>query len=207
MSVPSHHFAPQRRRRGSFERTVSGAIRRPPTCRRNSVCRRFINGQRPVHAEGRRYVVCRPILRISSTTLSGVRSHWANPVPLCLAPANATQPCYATLPTHVARVWNRRQIVDVPAFAFEVIQHRALVLKRACGQLRTSSLPAGVSKAVQYGPDVRALGVHLTPGQMLLPHARAAELTFDLYSLAGRCGRRQCRPPLKAAIWFSCANR
>jgi transposase len=83
----------------------------------------------------------------------------------------------------VARVWERRQVVDVPAVAFEVIEHPALALTCACGQLHTSSFPAGVSEAVQYGPNVRALGVHLTQGQML-QYARAAELLFDVYSLA-----------------------
>lgn len=91
--------------------------------------------------------------------------------------------CHAPLPTHVAPVWDRRQVVDVPAVAFEVIEHRALALTCTCGQLHTSSFPAGVSEAVQYGPNVRALGVHLTQGQML-PYARAAELIFDVYGLA-----------------------
>lgn len=35
---------------------------------------------------------------------------------------------------------------------------------------------------MQYGPNVRALGVHLTQGQML-PYARAAELIHDVYGL------------------------
>lgn len=91
--------------------------------------------------------------------------------------------CHAPLPTHVAQAWDRRQVVDVPTVAFEVIEHRALALTCACGQLHTSSFPAGVSEAVQYGPNVRALGVHLTQGQML-PYARAAELIFDFYGLA-----------------------
>lgn len=46
-----------------------------------------------------------------------------------------------------------------------------------------SSKPPCVSEAVQYGPNVRALGVHLTQGQML-PYARAAELIKDVYGLA-----------------------
>lgn len=91
--------------------------------------------------------------------------------------------CHAPLPMHDARVWSRRQVFDVPAVAFDVIEHRALALTCACGQLHTSSFPAGVSEAVQYGPNVRALGVHLTQGQML-PYARAAELIFDVYGLA-----------------------
>lgn len=91
--------------------------------------------------------------------------------------------CRTPLPMHEARVWDRRQVFDVPAVAFDVIEHRALALTCTCGQLHVSSFPAGVSEAVQYGPNVRALGVHLTQGQML-PYARAAELIFDVYGLA-----------------------
>lgn len=91
--------------------------------------------------------------------------------------------CHARLSIHDARVWDRRQVIDVPAVAFGVIEHRALALTCSCGQLHTSSFPIGVSEAVQYGPNVRALGVHLTQGQML-PYARAAELIFDVYGLA-----------------------
>ena len=36
---------------------------------------------------------------------------------------------------------------------------------------------------MQYGPNVRALGGHLTQGQ-LLPFARAAQLINDLYGIA-----------------------
>jgi transposase len=34
-----------------------------------------------------------------------------------------------------------------------------------------STLPANVTEAVQYGPNLRALGVHLTQGKMLRPAA------------------------------------
>jgi transposase len=91
--------------------------------------------------------------------------------------------CHAALPMHAARAWEHRQVFDVPAVAFDVIEHRALALTCACGQLHTSSFPAGVSEAVQYGPNVRALGVHLTQGQML-PYGRVAQLIFDVYGLA-----------------------
>ena len=46
-----------------------------------------------------------------------------------------------------------------------------------------SAFPAGVSDVVQYGPNVKALGVHLTQGQML-PFARTAELLHDIYGLS-----------------------
>lgn len=91
--------------------------------------------------------------------------------------------CQARLPVDAVQVWERRQVFDVPVVAFNVIEHQALAVTCSCGQFHTSSFPTGVSEAVQYGPQVRALGVHLTQGQML-PYARAAQLIADIYGLA-----------------------
>lgn len=92
------------------------------------------------------------------------------------------QLCHAILPLEQVRLWARRQVIDVPSVAFDVIEHQALAVTCRCGQLHTSTFPASVTEAVQYGPNVRALGVHLTQGQML-PFARAAELLHDVYGL------------------------
>lgn len=91
--------------------------------------------------------------------------------------------CQARLPVDAVQVWERRQVFDVPAVAFNVTEHQALSVICGCGQFHTSSFPADVSDAVQYGPQVRALGVHLTQGQML-PYARAAQLIADIFGLA-----------------------
>lgn len=90
--------------------------------------------------------------------------------------------CHSVLPPADARVAECRQVLDVPAAAFDVIEHRTLALRCRCGQVHVSAFPDGVTEAVQYGPHVRALGVHLTLGQML-PYARAAELIQDVYGL------------------------
>lgn len=91
--------------------------------------------------------------------------------------------CLKTLPLSEARVSERRQVFDVPATKFDVIEHQTLEVRCHCGQVHTSTFPAGVTEAVQYGPNVRALAVHLTEGQML-PYARAAELLHDIYGLS-----------------------
>ena len=91
--------------------------------------------------------------------------------------------CHSMLPLADARVAECRQVLDVPAAAYDVIEHRSLELVCRCGQVHVSTFPAGVTEAVQYGPNVRALGVHLTQGQML-PYARAAELIQDVYGLS-----------------------
>lgn len=91
--------------------------------------------------------------------------------------------CHNPLPLNDAIVSERRQVFDVPTTAFDVIEHRTLALVCQCGQSHVSAFPAGVTEAVQYGPNVRALGVHLTQGQML-PFARAAELIRDIYGIS-----------------------
>ncbi|WP_233575602.1 IS66 family transposase [Noviherbaspirillum saxi] len=90
--------------------------------------------------------------------------------------------CHGALPLAEARVAECRQVLDVPAAAFDVIEHRTLALVCRCGQSHVSAFPAGVTEMVQYGPNVKALGAHLTQGQML-PYARAAELIQDVYGL------------------------
>jgi transposase len=91
--------------------------------------------------------------------------------------------CHHELPLQDAQVGERRQVFDVPVAAFDVVEHRTLSVRCQCGQLHTSAFPANVTERVQYGPNVRALAVHLTQGQML-PYARAAELIRDVYGLA-----------------------
>lgn len=91
--------------------------------------------------------------------------------------------CHRPLPLDEAQVVERRQVIDVPARSFDVVEHCALEVVCNCGQVHVSAFPAGVSDVVQYGPNVKALGVHLTQGQML-PFARAAELLHDIYGLS-----------------------
>ena len=91
--------------------------------------------------------------------------------------------CHSALPLAQAEVAERRHVIDIPTTIFDVIEHRTLAVTCNCGQAHVSSFPAAVTETVQYGPHVRAFGVHLTQGQML-PYARAAELIFDVYGLA-----------------------
>lgn len=91
--------------------------------------------------------------------------------------------CHGALPLVEARVVERRQVLDVPAAAYDVIEHRTMAVVCRCGQAHVSAFPAGVTEVVQYGSNIKALGVHLTQGQML-PYARAAELIQDVYGLS-----------------------
>ena len=81
-----------------------------------------------------------------------------------------------------ARISERRQVFDIPVAHYHVVEHCTLHLRCTCGQVYVSAFPSEVTEAVQYGPNVRALAVHLTQGQ-LLPYGRAAQLIADLYHL------------------------
>ena len=67
----------------------------------------------------------------------------------------------------------RRQVIDIPATPYEVVEHQILELVCSCGQVHASAFPSTVTVAVQYDSNVKALAVHLIRGQML-PYARTA---------------------------------
>ena len=91
--------------------------------------------------------------------------------------------CHSALAFEEAHVLERRQVFDVPTMCFEVVEHRVYTVLCTCGQRHDSVFPSAVSDLAQYGPNVRALGVHLTQGQML-PYARAAELIREMTGLS-----------------------
>lgn len=91
--------------------------------------------------------------------------------------------CHSVLPAEQVKVLESRQVFDVPTMSCEVIEHRVYTVVCTCGQRHDSVFPDAVSEVVQYGPNVRALGVHLTQGQML-PYARAAELIREMTGLS-----------------------
>jgi len=76
----------------------------------------------------------------------------------------------------------RRQVFDIPVARYQVTEHRTHQVRCACGQTHQSQFPDYVTEAVQYGPNIRALAVHLTHGQ-LLPLARTAQLISQLFAL------------------------
>lgn len=90
--------------------------------------------------------------------------------------------CQAMLSNSDAQVHRRGQVFDIPAVRFEVVEYQTLRLRCACGCLHESEFSPEVCEVTQYGPNIRALAVHLTQGQ-LLPFARAGELIKDLYQL------------------------
>jgi transposase len=95
--------------------------------------------------------------------------------------------CGAVLGDVGARLHEQRQVIDIPVASYHVTEHRTWQIRCACGQVHQSEFPAPVTEAVQYGPNVRALAVHLTHGQ-LLPLGRSAQLITELYGLSVSSG-------------------
>jgi transposase len=90
--------------------------------------------------------------------------------------------CGAALAGSAARLREQRQVIDIPVAHYHVTEHRTWQTRCTCGRVHQSDFPQAVTESVQYGPNVRALAVHLTHGQ-LLPLARSAQLISELYGL------------------------
>ena len=73
------------------------------------------------------------------------------------------------------------QVAQLSAQVIE-LQGRLGKIRCACGQRHGSQFPSDIKQAVQYSPNIQALGVYLTQGQML-PYARTRELIEQLYGL------------------------
>jgi transposase len=64
-----------------------------------------------------------------------------------------------------------------------VVEHRAETKEcRSCGKKSTAKFPAAVTKAVQYGPTVKALSCYMSQAQ-LIPYNRIEELFRDFAGL------------------------
>jgi len=91
--------------------------------------------------------------------------------------------CGRTMAQAEAQIVERRQVFDIPAIKHQVKEYCKLEARCACGKLHSSDdFPAEVSEAAQYGPNIQALAVYLTQGQ-LLPYARTSELIRDMFQL------------------------
>ena len=95
--------------------------------------------------------------------------------------------CGAALAGVGVRLHEQRQVIDIPVASYHVTEHRTWQTRCTCGQVHHSVFPEDVTEVVQYGPNVRALAVHLTHGQ-LLPLARSAQLITELYGLSVSSG-------------------
>ena len=81
-----------------------------------------------------------------------------------------------------------RQVFDLPPLQMVVTEHRVEeVICPHCQTHNQAAFPAAVSKAVQYGPQVKALSVYLHQHH-LLPFARLTQVLEDLLGISPAAG-------------------
>ncbi len=90
-------------------------------------------------------------------------------------------PCCARVfsPADVAGTSQKRQVFDIPRPRLEVTEHQ-LGLIVCCGQTHQGEFPSTVNYAVQYGPQIKALGVLLNTDYKI-PFEKIEQLLGDLY--------------------------
>lgn len=86
--------------------------------------------------------------------------------------------CQSALLHH--EVIEQRQVFDLPPLRLQVIEHRLMRARCACGAVHDGAWPEGVTGAVQYGAGVKALAVHLSQ-QHLVPLGRVCALMQDAF--------------------------
>ena len=77
-----------------------------------------------------------------------------------------------------------RQVHDLPPLRIQVVEHHVYSgCCPVCQHTTRATFPEGVEAPVQYGPQIKALGVYLTCYQ-LLPFARSSGLLRDLLGVS-----------------------
>lgn len=90
--------------------------------------------------------------------------------------------CDQSLERRKALGHEKRQVYDLPKVQMKVTEHRAEIKTCSrCGKETRAPFPQEVSKAVQYGPEIRAQMVYLNTEQHL-PLARTCDLLEEFYN-------------------------
>jgi len=76
--------------------------------------------------------------------------------------------------------YERRQVYDIPPLQVKIEEHRSLIVRCPhCNEQNRETFPEEVKQPVQYGSNLKQLGVYLTQYQ-LLPYERSVQLIEDL---------------------------
>jgi transposase len=95
---------------------------------------------------------------------------------------HACQHCGQSLQRRKAIGHEKRQVFDLPKVQMKVTEHRAEIKTCArCGKETCAPFPQEVSKAVQYGPEIKAQMVYLNTEQHL-PLERTCDLLEEFYT-------------------------
>ena len=79
--------------------------------------------------------------------------------------------------------YEKRQVVDIPALNYIVIEHRSEIKECPyCGLINKANFPDNVTKKVQYGPRAFSFAVYLRDFQ-LIPYGRISRAFKDLFGL------------------------
>jgi len=94
----------------------------------------------------------------------------------------ACQHCGQGLRRRRARGYETRQVFDLPKVQMKVTEHRVEIKTCACcGKETRAAFPRAVSKAVQYGPEIKAQMAYLNTEQHL-PLERTCDLLDEFYN-------------------------
>lgn len=81
------------------------------------------------------------------------------------------------------RGYEARQVVDIQQGKRHITEHRALIkCCSRCNQDTKGEFPEWLKSKVQYGGEVKALGLYFVVYQ-LIPYARTSEIFFDLWGI------------------------
>lgn len=117
----------------------------------------------------------------------GQPGHRGNSLPMSIAPdkiimhrAESCRGCGKDLRGVGGRVFESRQVYDIPPLRMEVTEHRSEV--KCCPHCQTENrggFPPAIAQHTQYGSNIKQLAVYLTQYQ-LLPYGRGAQLIGDI---------------------------
>ncbi len=80
-----------------------------------------------------------------------------------------------------AHTIEKRQVFDIPVVGIQVTEHQCEVKEcPSCGTTTVASFPAGLTKVVQYGKNIKSFTTYLMQFQ-LLPSERTKELLQDVF--------------------------
>ena len=77
--------------------------------------------------------------------------------------------------------FEKRQVFDIPVVTLQVTEHQSEIKTcPCCGTINTAVFPDGITKATQYGKNVKSLSTYVMQFQ-LLPSNRTKELLRDIF--------------------------
>lgn len=89
--------------------------------------------------------------------------------------------CGRSLGRVKSKSYGRRQVFDIPTPQLEVTEHRCEIKECPhCGKTTAAAFPAGVTKAAQYGVNIKSIASYLMQYQ-LLPSERTQAALSDLF--------------------------